>query len=188
MIRPWGESARPPFLSTSRVIRNTLLRLVSMMSYQSSSAMSAVTPPPLRPALLTRTVRGPYRSTAARTTAATDSGERTSATMPSTSRPSSVRSAIVCLTSRAVRAHRKTRWPAWPSWRATSRPMPLVAPVIRATGWLPDTSLLLQPVGGYGELGSWFDPGGFREGASAPIGASARPRAPRESTAPRAAT
>lgn len=109
MIRPRSLAAMPPVLSTSRLIRNTLCRFVAMTSYQSSSAMPAVGPPPLRPALLTRTSMGPKRSTACRTKRFTSSPSRTSQTAPSTSRPSSSSSLTVRVTPSSVRAHRNTR-------------------------------------------------------------------------------
>lgn len=67
MIRPRLFCRMPPVFSTSRVTRKTLLRFVSMTSFHNSSAMSAVTPPPDRPALLTTTSTVPKRSTAAST-------------------------------------------------------------------------------------------------------------------------
>ncbi len=133
MIRPQPRSRMPPVLSTSRVTRKTLLRLVSMTSSHSSSAMSAVTPPPLRPALLTRTSTVPKWSTAARTKVRTASGERTSTAAPSASMPSSWSCLTVAATLSASRAPMNTRCPAEPNCRAAARPMPLVAPVISAT-------------------------------------------------------
>ncbi len=85
MIRPRGRSSIPPAASTSRVTRKTLLRLVSTTSYQISSGSWAVTPPPLRPALLTRTSTGPNAATAVATRSATSARERTSQAAPSAS-------------------------------------------------------------------------------------------------------
>ncbi len=131
-MRPQDLARIPPAFSTSRVIRKTLLRLVSMTSNQSSSAMSAVTPPPLRPALLTSTSTVPKRSTVAATQARISSADLTSQATPSTSRPSSPRLFTVSATRSALRAQMNARWPPAASSRAMARPIPLVAPVISA--------------------------------------------------------
>lgn len=133
MIRPRLFSRMPPARSTSRVTVKTLVRLVAMTSSHSSSAMSAVTPPPLRPALLTRTSIVPYRSTAAATKAATSGPERTSQARPSASSRSARSSLTVEAMLSALRAPMKTAWPWAPRSRATASPIPLVPPVTSAT-------------------------------------------------------
>src|SRR5262249_22271834 len=94
-------------------------------------------PAPLRPALLTNTSTGPYRLTVAWTTARTSSRERTSPGQPSTSRPSSRSCLTTSATLSALRAQMKTRMPTRARCFVMISPIPLVAPVTRATGTVP---------------------------------------------------
>lgn len=96
----------PPTVNTSRVIRNTLFRLVSITSAHNSSEIPAVTPPPLRPALFTSVSTAPNRSTAPATNARTSAPDRTSHALPSTSSPSSRRLLTVVVTESSVRAQK----------------------------------------------------------------------------------
>ncbi|OLT12365.1 hypothetical protein BJF78_03860 [Pseudonocardia sp. CNS-139] len=137
ITRPLPFASIPPSFSTVFVTRKTLFRFVSITSYQRSSAISAVAPPPGRPALLTRTSTGPYRSTAAPTNCRTCSGDVTSHGCPSAVSPSFCRSLTVASTVSALRAQRKTRFPLRARDRAISRPIPLVAPVTIARARAP---------------------------------------------------
>src|SRR6185437_60008 len=111
---------------------NTLLRFVSITEYHSSSVISAVTPPPLRPALFTRTPSGPNCSTAAATRFSTSAATVTSARTPAAVRPSARSFSTTASTSCWDRAHRKTGCPRRASTPAVARPIPLVPPVTSA--------------------------------------------------------
>src|SRR5690242_16998481 len=65
--------------------------------------------------------------------AATEPGSVTSSTMEAASTPEARRSAAAFSPSSELRAPMTTVWPSAPSWAAISRPMPLLAPVIRIT-------------------------------------------------------
>src|SRR3954470_4115898 len=109
-------------------------RLMSRMRSHSSSSISCSGCALFStPALLKAMSSRPNRSTTCATAASTCSGIETSHAITSTSPPACFRAASVSLRATAVRSRMATRAPSAAKASAVARPMPLAAPVTRAT-------------------------------------------------------
>ena len=116
-----GTKARTPWMTPHRS--------TSITRCHSSSGISQHGPPFTMPALFMATCSAPNRSSAARPTASTASGSRTSATTACTTAPAaSSRSACWCSAASSTSAI--TTWaPSAVAASTTARPIPLAAPV-----------------------------------------------------------
>ena len=125
------------------------LRMVETTSSKSSSVTSKKGPKRVRAALLTRTSRRPKRRQTASTMPSKSCLEPMSAWKRSAAPPASDTCRTVCSApSGSVLKLTATRAPSAPSPMARPRPMPLLAPVIRATlpASLLPMEILLEPL------------------------------------------
>jgi hypothetical protein len=133
MFTTWARSEARRAGRAARVMRAGPWRLTSSTRSQSSPSIDSNGAVTSVPALLTRTSRAPYRSTAAATAWAASSGRVTSSSTADASPPSPSIAATVPAAPSTATSAAITRIPEAASRMEVARPRPEPAPVTRTT-------------------------------------------------------